>query len=131
LSSWKAQVVLVVALVSMLVTLGSPAQAANKACFDWNCWSGATGYCTFDASCSDINNGTLWKYRWQFDTGWGYVLTGSPTTSYFYDVTTHPQYAHVTMKIFTLDTGDDPEVTCEIRTDIRTNPPTALEGRCE
>lgn len=111
----------------LLVALAAsaPAQAANKACFDWDC-DDTTLYCTFDASCTELD-GSLWRYSWNFGDGSGNTLTGSTTIAHQYTYSyPHPD---VTLTVVPYDV-DSFYVTCEIIVYNQVSPPLATYGRC-
>ncbi|MGD2114844.1 MAG: hypothetical protein PVG07_07320 [Acidobacteriota bacterium] len=74
------------ALAALALAFALPAQAANQACFDWDCSdnSGSPYVCDFDAGCTQLDS-DLWKYRWDFGDGSGIVLTGSEEIQHSYD----------------------------------------------
>ena len=102
------------------------AEATATSCFDFDCTTGAAGYCTFNGGCS---TGTpfVWKYNWDFGDGTSTGLTGQSTQNHTYSIC-HPG---VTLTVYTWD-GDIESVQCIINNRLPNCPgplpPTS--GRC-
>jgi hypothetical protein len=121
---WRKLGLVLVAL-AVPVAVGTPAEAANNACFDWSC-DPSSHVCVFDASCSTITTGSLWRYRWGFGDGTGYYLTGSATITH----TFAPPYPTVTLTLFLFGA---PEVSksCQITVFDNFGPPVGpYSGHC-
>lgn len=99
------------------------AAQANDACYTWDCGTNSPT-CTFDASCSTVTAGTLWKYAWDFGDGTT-LLTGSPNVSHTYSM------AYPTVKL-TLVFWNDPTVseTCWVVAWNAVSPQLPLSGTC-
>jgi hypothetical protein len=63
-------------LLAGLLALPGSAAAANVACFDWSCDPNGSGACTFNAGCTQLTQGSLWRYSWSWGDGTG-DLTGN------------------------------------------------------
>lgn len=116
-------------VAALLFAGATAAHAQNTACYDWDCEDSAQGQgdCTFDASCSEITDGQIWKYSWDFGDGSG-TLTGNPVTFHHYDT---ENYATVRLKVALWGDGESPQVECEINIFNNHSFPLATEGRCE
>jgi hypothetical protein len=110
----------------LLAFLGfAGAAEANTACFDWEC-NPDTHFCTFNASCSTITQGSVWRYRWDFGDGSSIVLTSGTTTSHTYGQVPNPDVS-LTLLMFS---GPEDEELCEIRVWEQVGPFIGTSGRC-
>lgn len=104
------------------------ANAANVACFDWSCDPSNSGACTFDASCTQLTQGQLWRYSWDFGDGGG-GLTGNPVINHNYGLP-GPCWANVELTVIPFS-ADAFSVTCEIIIRNCVGPAVGLSGRCQ
>lgn len=114
------------AMALIFVLPGAAADAQNTACFDWDCDHPDVEFCTFDASCTEITDGQIWRYSWDFGDG-SSELSGDPVTSHSFDA----NFSEVTLKVLLFNSNDSPEVTCEINVFNNFGTPLPLTGRCE
>jgi hypothetical protein len=101
------------------------AQAHNVACYDWDC-NETTKVCSFDASCTELH-GLLWRYRWDFGDGSGFVFTGSPTIQHQYSPSF--PFPNVELRVIPYDV-DWFSVTCQILVYNTFGPPRPTSGTC-
>jgi hypothetical protein len=120
--------------LAVAVALGmiwaSPGEAANVACFDWTCDSSNNGSCTFNSSCTQLTQGSLWRYSWDFGDGTG-GLTGSAVIGHNYGAAgTPPCNATVQLTVIPFS-ADSFSVQCQIMVRACVGPPIGLSGRCQ
>lgn len=126
----RSRLVPFVVAVALGMFSASPGEAANIACFDWSCDPSNSGYCTFNAGCTQITQGSIWRYSWDFGDGTG-DLTGSATTAHDYAALgTPPCNATVELVVIPFSASEF-SVECEIRVRACAGPPIGLSGRCE
>jgi PKD domain len=113
--------------IALVVAHTDAAEATNHACFDWSC-NDSTYVCSFNAGCTTLTNGQLWRYRWDFGDGAGYYLTSSAMINNTYSSSL--PYPTVTLTVIPLDTPSF-SVTCEIVVYNNIGPPRATYGRCQ
>ncbi len=114
--------------VLFVMAFSGRAEATNVACYDWSCddTPGTTHVCAFDAGCSSITQGSVWRYAWDFGDG-ASALTGSPTTSHTFS--SSYSFSVVTLTVW-LFGGTEPTVNCEILIFNIVGPPQPVSGRC-
>ena len=109
-------------LILVLVAFAGAAQA-NTACYDWSC-NPDTHVCNFDSSCSTINQGTLWRYGWDFNNE-STQLTSSTTIQYTFST----PYPYVALTLWTFG-ADEVSVKCQIVVWNAFGPPLPEYGQC-
>lgn len=123
----KHLVLLAACLVMFLWFGAGRAEAANIACFDWSCNEFNTGACTFNASCTELTQGQLWRYSWDFGDGTG-GLTGNPVINHNYGAA-GLCWTNVRLTVIPFS-ADSFSVSCEIIIRNCVGPAIGLGGRC-
>ena len=97
----------------------------NQVRFDWDCHPG-DGHCTFDATGTVINEGTIAHYEWSFGD-FTKPLVDSPIADHSY-----PTHNNPTVRLDLVMNGSltTPSVECTIKVRNVVGPPQPLSGTC-
>ena len=124
----KGFVLVASGLLLLLCLCAGPAEAANIACFDWSCNENNTGVCTFNAGCTQLTQGSLWRYSWAWGDG-NNNLTGSAVIGHTYS---SPVPCNATVQLTVIPfSADNFSTSCEIIVRTCVGPPIAMSGRCQ
>ena len=115
-------------LLLLVCLCAGPAEAANIACFDWSCDPNNTGVCSFDASCTQLTQGSLWRYSWSWGDGTS-SLTGNNVIGHTYGA---PVPCNATVQLTVIPFSADAfSTSCQIMVRGCVGPPIGLGGRCQ